>query len=81
MAQTAVVAGRPGVRFWGDEVPVDFIAEVKRRLPNMPRMAQGAGRSKGGRPVVDILALSGGGGDGAFGAGLLAGWTESGRRP
>ena len=27
------------------------------------------------------LILSGGGGDGAFGAGLLNGWTQSGRRP
>ncbi|MEO1206121.1 MAG: patatin-like phospholipase family protein [Pseudomonadota bacterium] len=80
-AQTAVVAGRPGVRFWGDEVPRDFIAEVKRRLPSMPQLAQGAGRGQSGRPVVDILALSGGGGDGAFGAGVLAGWTKSGRRP
>lgn len=28
-----------------------------------------------------ILALSAGGADGAFGAGVLAGWTDSGRRP
>lgn len=28
-----------------------------------------------------ILALSAGGADGAFGAGVLAGWTESGKRP
>ncbi len=30
---------------------------------------------------LEILALSGGGADGAFGAGVLKGWTESGRRP
>ncbi len=30
---------------------------------------------------LEILALSGGGADGAFGAGVLRGWTESGRRP
>ncbi len=29
----------------------------------------------------DVLVLSGGGSDGAFGAGLLAGWTASGKRP
>ena len=28
-----------------------------------------------------ILALSGGGGAGAFGAGLLSGWTQAGTRP
>jgi Patatin-like phospholipase len=32
------------------------------------------------RPVM-LLALSGGGADGAFGAGLLCGWTEAGDRP
>ena len=30
---------------------------------------------------IDILALSGGGAEGAFGAGLLVGWTEAGNRP
>jgi predicted acylesterase/phospholipase RssA len=33
-----------------------------------------------GRPFV-YLALSGGGGGGAFGAGVLNGWSESGTRP
>jgi predicted acylesterase/phospholipase RssA len=32
-------------------------------------------------PTVDILAISGGGADGAFGAGLLCGWTKHGDRP
>lgn len=69
-----------GVRAWGDEVPTDVAAELHKRLPNMPRLAQSAHRSKG-RPVVDVLALSGGGSDGAFGAGLLAGWSRRGDRP
>ena len=30
---------------------------------------------------MDILAISGGGADGAYGAGLLCGWTEHGDRP
>lgn len=81
LARSAVVAGLPGVRFWGDEVPKDIMAEVRRRLPNMPRLAQGARHASTGRPIVEILALSGGGGDGAFGAGVLKGWTASGQRP
>lgn len=32
-------------------------------------------------PVINGLVLSGGGEDGAFGAGLLCGWTKSGTRP
>lgn len=80
IAYDARIAGMPGVRFWGDETPADFISEVRRRLPGMPQLAQNA-HSVGGRPLVEILALSGGGGDGAFGAGLLTGWTERGDRP
>jgi len=34
-----------------------------------------------GRPRVALLALSGGGARGAFGAGLLSGWTRAGTRP
>jgi hypothetical protein len=34
-----------------------------------------------GRPEYTVLALSGGGADGAFGVGLLSGLTASGRRP
>lgn len=80
LANEAVVSELPGVRYWGDEVPADFLGALRQRLPNMPRLAQGASTQKG-RPIVEILALSGGGGDGAFGAGLLSGWTEEGSRP
>jgi len=38
-------------------------------------------RTADGRPRFALLALSGGGSRGAFGAGLLAGWTCSGNRP
>ena len=80
LAERATIAGLPSVRYWGDETPADVGVEVRKRLPNMPRLAQGATRLDG-RPVVEILALSGGGYDGAFGAGLLAGWTARGNRP
>jgi predicted acylesterase/phospholipase RssA len=35
----------------------------------------------GRRPNINFLAISGGGSDGAFGAGLIGGWTASGKRP
>jgi predicted acylesterase/phospholipase RssA len=69
-----------GVRFWGDEVPGDLATAVARWIPHLPRLATTAPRV-GDRPLVTYLALSGGGSDGAFGAGLLAGWTQSGQRP
>ena len=78
MAARAVPLDLNGVRAWGDEVPADLAAEMRSRHPGMLRLAQSTGQSN---PVVDILALSGGGSDGAFGAGLLAGWSERGNRP
>lgn len=80
LAQNASLPNQPGVRAWADEVPKDVAAEVRKRLPNLPRLAASAKRIDG-RPVVDILALSGGGSDGAFGAGVLTGWTARGDRP
>ncbi len=77
----AQVPGIPGARGWADVVPRDIFAEVRRIAPNLPRLAQDAQRTPDGRPIVEILALSGGGGDGAFGAGLLKGWTARGNRP
>jgi predicted patatin/cPLA2 family phospholipase len=38
-------------------------------------------RTADGRPHFALLALSGGGARGAFGAGLLSGWTRNGNRP
>ena len=80
LAQTAEIPNMDGVRFWADEVPADPIREIKRRTAHLPPIAQNAPR-KAGRPIIETLALSGGGADGAFGAGLLAGWTSTGRRP
>lgn len=80
LAAQATIVGIPGARAWADLVPRDIVAEVRAIAPNLPRLAQSAARVSG-RPLVEILALSGGGGDGAFGAGLLKGWTARGNRP
>jgi hypothetical protein len=80
LAEQATVLEAPSLRAWADEPPKDVVAEIRRRLPHLPRLAQRAQRV-GERPVVEILALSGGGTNGAFGAGVLAGWTARGDRP
>src|SRR5262249_29430136 len=36
---------------------------------------------RAGRPPATCLGVSGGGDDGAFGAGLLCGWADSGKMP
>jgi predicted acylesterase/phospholipase RssA len=80
LALQARLPDHPGVRSWADESPSDIKAELRRRLPSLPPLAQSATRENG-RPVVEVLALSGGGSDGAFGAGVLTGWTKRGDRP
>jgi len=80
LAATAEVPDMSGVRFWADEVPRDPVAEIKRRTAHMPPIAKDAKRING-RKVIETLALSGGGSDGAFGAGVLAGWSKRGDRP
>lgn len=71
----AFVPDLPAVRYWGDETP----RGLERIIDFRVRQLRAAGRDRP-RPV-SFLALSGGGSDGAFGAGLLAGWTSTGRRP
>lgn len=69
------------VRAWGDtlsegdpEVLIERYAETLKRTR--------AESIAAGKPLNEVaLALSGGGPDGAFGAGLLNGWTARGDRP
>jgi hypothetical protein len=68
--------GFPGVRAWGDKFSPDFQKDMEQSIDQ----EKAAGLFREGE-TVSALAISGGGGDGAFGAGLLKGWTESGTRP
>jgi predicted acylesterase/phospholipase RssA len=63
----AVIPGIPDARLWADD---PGIVAGRRSVVS---------RVKAQQPTV--LALSGGGADGAFGAGLLAGWSARGTRP
>jgi predicted acylesterase/phospholipase RssA len=72
--------GPEPVRFWGDQLPPNAEDMVKEKWTQI-RAERPQLVAKGRRPVVNFLALSGGGSDGAFGAGLLGGWTAAGTRP
>ncbi|TVQ55558.1 MAG: hypothetical protein EA355_09475 [Rhodobacteraceae bacterium] len=76
------VPGAPDARFWGDDtLPPDALAAAEQRLRgHLTRRWRADGRPAEGVDFA-ILALSGGGPDGAFSAGLLNGWTERGDRP
>ncbi|MFT5351444.1 MAG: hypothetical protein ACI9MF_002267 [Gammaproteobacteria bacterium] len=71
------IAGIPDARFWGDDVPI----RVYERLLGRPREEVRADYPAMFDKPHNYLAISGGGADGAFGAGLLVGWTEAGDRP
>ncbi len=80
LVDKAEVVGLGQVRFWGDTLPrayeamvIERYAQLKRHRPHLVQ--------KGARPLVNHLAISGGGDNGAFGAGLLVGWSAAGTRP
>jgi predicted patatin/cPLA2 family phospholipase len=77
----ARVVGMPDVRGFGDapdeSLKQSAVESVRQELAAQPGKPAGVFAT----PTVDILALSGGGADGAFGAGLLCGWTAHGDRP
>lgn len=70
------IPGMPGVRTWGDEFSTLFQQDMIESI----RQEERSGLFKEG-DTVSALAISGGGGDGAFGAGLLCGWSAAGNRP
>ena len=73
------ILGVPEARFWADGDPAPLAAYLTRVLR---RQTAAAPPGPGGRlPPAHFLALSGGADDGAFGAGVLLGWTETGTRP
>lgn len=65
-------------RWWGDTAPPNLIEAVKEEADNIKKLHP---NTKGKVIEQNLLALSGGGANGSFGAGLLAGWTKSGKRP
>jgi len=75
----SVVQGMTGVRTYAfehsSEFEADLIASIKQEKEYRP---SGHNDASG---YFNILALSGGGSNGAFGAGILNGWSAAGTRP
>jgi hypothetical protein len=76
---TAEVPGMPGIRPWGGQLSPEFQADAVQSVLDEPEDA--FPRDATGARLYGALALSGGGSDGAFGAGFLYGWSELGTRP
>jgi len=70
----------PNIRFWGDEGPAVGNKLGQMRVKSIKEKY--AAQIVSGKPIaLSYLALSGGGEDGAYGAGLMVGWTQRGDRP
>lgn len=76
----ATIPGMPEVRTWGDDVEDHFIESLVESI-RQERLYHAASADQSLPEVINILTISGGGEDGAYGAGLLCGWTQFGNRP
>lgn len=74
-----ILGGLTNARFFPD-TQVPLLAQEALRGLERERALLGVGPNAT-LPTASFLALSGGSDDGAFGAGLLCGWTEAGGRP
>jgi len=79
-ASNVTVLGLGDIRYWGDEDSPDLVNEGKAAYDRELSAFRKAG-GNGPLPPANYLAVSGGGENGAFGAGLLVGWTAAGTRP
>ena len=77
MVELAVIPGGSQARMWGDTTPAD----VDARIELLRQQFAASGDEDVYTRDRNYLAISGGGANGAFGAGLLKGCTESGTRP
>ena len=75
----ALPLGIANARFFPGTQLAEMTAEGKLALQR-ERQALGLA-ADAPMPTANFLAISGGGDDGAFGSGILAGWTEAGDRP
>ena len=80
MTEQAVIPGLEEVRY---RIGIDNEAIERETLASLRRELdyRAASGQRGPLPPVAFLAISGGGDNGAFGTGLLNGWTAAGDRP
>jgi predicted acylesterase/phospholipase RssA len=80
LVSEAEVPGLNKVRIWGDADAAEISKVMASEMPAI--VAKYKERIARKEPLQsNILAISGGADDGAFGAGLLVGWGETGTRP
>jgi predicted acylesterase/phospholipase RssA len=74
LVDQAEVSGFDGIRTWADEITPEFRQGIEARIGQLRK-------SRLAYKPAHVLALSGGGQNGAFGSGVLTGWSASGKKP
>ena len=77
----ALPLGITNARFFADGDPGPMIQEGTVAFAREEAALKAEGKSTTRLPPANFLAVSGGGDNGAYSAGLLNGWTEAGTRP
>ena len=76
LVSEAIIPGIPNARYWGDDISDSYNELLKKSPEELNLMFSG---------IIDkphaYIGISGGGANGAYGAGVLAGWSASGKRP
>jgi predicted acylesterase/phospholipase RssA len=80
LADRATVFNNPALRTWDDALNPAFSEELVR-VTNVEIDALRHAEPGKPLPPAYFLAISGGGAEGAYGAGILCGWTATGTRP
>lgn len=70
-----------GIRSWSDEPGAGLAHAIEKRIDQYRASHDEYFKDHGTYPPMSYLALSGGSNNGAYGAGVLYGWTGSGTRP
>jgi hypothetical protein len=79
--EKAVVQDMPDIRYWADSEDIGGMVRAGQEAVRREQAYLATSGHQGPLPPADFLAISGGGENGAFGAGLLVGWTAAGTRP
>jgi Patatin-like phospholipase len=81
LTEQAMVLGIPNARFWPDTQGPALIQEGTQALMRERAARAETAGTDAALPPANFLAVSGGGDNGAFAAGLLIGWTDTDTRP
>src|SRR4051812_38727220 len=81
LTDQTTVLGIPNARFYADTQVAEMAQEALRAVERERAALPGRGSAADRLPPANYLGISGGSDDGAFGAGLLVGWSDAGTRP